>query len=72
MAIETLDDVIEEILDVAGIYGAHTFEPGEEGAEGDTHPGCEASLKKMCRVCASSALNERIRAAIEVERKLRD
>jgi hypothetical protein len=56
--IETLDDIIEQIADRLGIYGAcHDSYPSETRA-------CP------CRCCFTSSLASRIRAAVEVERKL--
>lgn len=66
MAVETLDDVIEEILNACGIYGAHG-DPDDDHA--DETP-CLNSLRQMCRVCASIYLHDRIRKAAEVERLL--
>lgn len=66
MPIETLDDVIEEILDACGIYGAHG-DPDDDRS-GDTP--CEGRLRGMCRVCASAYIHDRIRKAAEVERLL--
>lgn len=66
MAIETLDDVIEEILNAIGVYGAH-------GDPDDDRAGeipCEGALRSMCRVCASCYLHDRIRKAAEIERLL--
>jgi hypothetical protein len=62
MAIRTLDDVIEEILDVSGIYGAHgSGDPGDDDAE------CPGQLKKMCRMCASAYLHDAITESAEIE-----
>ena len=55
MPIETLDDIISEIADLAGIYGAH--------GEGDT---CAP-----CRACFESQIKSRILAAVAVEEKLK-
>ena len=54
MAIETLEDIVEEIMDSLGIYGAH----------GDS---CDT---RTCRCCASSQLNSRLRRAFYVDEKL--
>lgn len=55
--IETLDDIVEELADKFGIYGA--------GPENDDHPDdCK------CRICYTSWMNTRIRRAIEVEERL--
>jgi hypothetical protein len=66
VSVETLDDVIEEILDACGIYGAHG-DPEDDRA--DETP-CEGRLRGMCRVCASAYLHERIRRGAEVEKLL--
>ena len=58
MPIETLDDIVESLMDRLGIYGAH---PDPE-PEGTCH----------CRCCESSSLRSRIEEAVEVERKLRN
>jgi hypothetical protein len=55
MSIETLDDIVEKILDQLGIYGAC----GEQCT--DAAP---------CRCCASVALKSRIAAAVEIEKTL--
>lgn len=65
MAIKTLEDVIEEICDVAGIYGAHG-DPEDGSTERDEEP-CTGPLRKQCRVCATAYLREQIEAAVEVE-----
>ncbi len=64
MPIETLDDIIEEIADVRGIYGAH----GDELEEPPHHVTCTAT--KPCRVCWTSGLRDRIVLALDNERKL--
>lgn len=64
MAIEVLQDIITELADKLGIYGAH----GEEGGE-----GCEAitcTPKRPCRMCFESDLRDRILAAVSIEKKL--
>ena len=55
--IETLDDIIEELADQLGVYGA--------GPEDDDH-----SVKCDCRICFTTNLRDRIERAIEVEQKL--
>lgn len=55
MSIETLDDVIEELLDRLGIYGAC---------------GDMCTDRNPCRCCSEVALKERIMAAVEVEHLL--
>lgn len=54
--IATLDDVIEQLADEIGIYGAH--------AEEFPDSQCE------CRVCWTMHLRGRIVAAVDIERKL--
>ena len=66
--IETLDDVIEEICDAMGVYGAHG-DPDDSSTSRD-ETLCEGQLRDMCRVCASSYLQDRIRKTAEVERLL--
>lgn len=61
MPIETLDDIVEEIMDRLGVYGAHP-----EDAEEDTLRECQ------CRYCQAASLKARIIDAAEVERKLND
>lgn len=61
MAVKTLDDVLAEICDVAGIYGAHGEEENEQ---------CGPELKQMCRVCAENYLRDEIIAALDVEARL--
>jgi hypothetical protein len=58
--IETLDDIIEEIADRKGVYGACPHHD-----DGD----CAAD-KPGCRCCWTANLRARIDAAVEVERKL--
>jgi hypothetical protein len=53
MAIEQLEDIIEEILDARGIYGAHE--------ENTCKPGCP------CRSHAAGELRQRILCAAELE-----
>ena len=54
--IETLDDIIERFADHLNIYGAHD--------ERCTWP------ERPCRACWTSDVADRIRNAVEVERKL--
>lgn len=56
MAIETVEDIIEEILDTIGVYGS-------------CHDQCFGQTS--CRVCAYSDLNSRLRAAFAIEYKLK-
>lgn len=58
MPIETLSDIVEELANDLGIYGSHV----EEHSDSDGQ--CE------CRVCWASGIISRIKAAIEVERKI--
>jgi hypothetical protein len=58
VAIETVDDIVEEIMDRLGIYGAHD------------HEAEETCKNKPCRCCASGALRHRLDAAYKIERKL--
>ena len=55
--IETLDDIIEELADQVGVYGA--------GPEDGEH-----SEKCDCRICFTVGLRGRIERAVEVEAKL--
>jgi hypothetical protein len=57
MAIETLDDIYEEIMDGLGIYGAHDDR-------------CEADCGYICRCCYSLMLAKRIRDAFYVDERL--
>lgn len=57
MPIETLDDIITEISDLAGIYGAH----GERDE-------CEPPVP--CRMCFEEQMKSRILAAVAIEQKL--
>lgn len=59
MSIETLDDIIESIMDRLGIYGVHD---DDSEMDGD---------KCGCRCCESSCLRHRIEAAVELDRKMR-
>ena len=63
--IETLDDIITEIADRCGVYGAHgNRDDGEcEGPRG------EISLTP-CRMCFEEILKTRILNAVEIEIKL--
>lgn len=56
MAIETLDDIVEELMDGLAVYGAC----GEKCSD-DRH---------VCRCVKASELAIRIRSAVEVERAL--
>lgn len=55
--IETLDDIVEELADALGVYGA-CYEEVHERLRG-------------CRVCFTSSLKTRISAAVEIERRLK-
>lgn len=55
MAIETLDDIVEQLMDNLGFFGAHDERCDEENT---------------CRCCAASGIRSRILAAVEVEQTL--
>lgn len=57
MAIETLQDILTEVADRIGVYGAHG-EPEDE------------PCNPQCRMCFEFDLRQRILNAVEVERKL--
>ena len=59
--IETLDDIVEQIADKKGIYGACPHHD-----DGD----CD-SKGLNCRCCWTADLKDRILAAVEVDRKLK-
>ena len=61
MPIETVDDIVEEIMDGMLIYGAF----GEHCEDG------YASTGKRCRCCEASELRSRLDAAYEVDRRMR-
>jgi hypothetical protein len=54
--IEQLDDIIEDLANKIGVYGAHPEE--------NTNGHCN------CRCCWTSQLRARIEQAVKVERKL--
>lgn len=56
--IETLDDIVEQIADWCGAYGCGI-------GDGEHAEDCK------CRICFTIGLKERVRKAVEVERKLR-
>lgn len=60
MAIETLDDIVEQLMDNLGVFGAH-----DERCESE-----DQVIQRDCRCCAASGIKARILAAMEVERKL--
>lgn len=63
MAIEVLEDILEEFANLAGIYGAH---PEINDVQVPMPKGvCR------CRVCFMAGMGERIRRAVEVERILK-
>lgn len=64
MAIETLNDIVEDVANRLGIYG--TCVARDE--HGDQVRECLPS--EVCRICFVSDLNERIRNAVEIERRL--
>lgn len=57
MAIETLEDIVEEIADQLGIYGVHNEED-------------ECFRQPKCRCCFTFSLRQRIENAVEIEQKL--
>ena len=50
--IETLDDIIEQLANMLGIYGSHPEDAGDN---------CK------CRICFTMPLKERILRAVEVD-----
>lgn len=58
--IATLDDVVEELLDVCGIYGAHD------------DLTCGTKLKSMYRSCAQAHLTKVIKETVRIEEILYD
>lgn len=64
MAIETIDDIVEDMADKLGIHGGCTDPIGDDGCEGDVGHG------HCCRISFVSELRDRIDRAIEVEQKL--
>ena len=62
MAIETLDDILEELADKAGVYGSH---PEINDVQ---HPMPAGVCR--CRVCFLAGLQERIVRAVEIEQIL--
>ena len=59
MAIETLDDIVEEMADKIGVYGAHGTEDVPE------------ATMYHCRVCFTCGLRQRIEAAANIEALMR-
>jgi hypothetical protein len=57
MAIETLDDILEQLADWVGVYGAHDTDEPRPGFSSELH----------CRVCFTSTLRQRIMGAVTVE-----
>ena len=55
MAIETIDDIVDELLDLLGVYGACGNHCTDE------HP---------CRCCSQVSLRARIISAVEIEQML--
>ena len=55
--IETLDDIVEDLANKLGVYGAHNAD-------------CVGHTGKQCRVCWVTELRGRINRAVEIERKL--
>lgn len=58
MAIETVDDIVEHLADLLGIYGIHD----DEICHGE----------RICRCCWTSQMTQRLDAAYQVEQALRD
>jgi hypothetical protein len=56
MPLEILQDIIDELADKLGIYGAHP--------DDDSDAECD------CRVCFTSSLNDRIWSAVRTEQAL--
>jgi hypothetical protein len=57
--IETLDDIVEQLANKLGVYGAH------RDREGDCRPP-----DKCCRLCWTSHMKARILQAVDVDRRL--
>lgn len=57
--IETLDDILEQVANWCGVYGAHRDRAGD----------CNSS-EHCCRSCWVSFLKARIERAVEIEAKL--
>ncbi len=62
MNIETIEDVIEDIADKLGVYGA---------CKSNDPDGCDNSDPCCCRVGFTMVLKDRIYTAFENENKLR-
>lgn len=62
MAIEVLDDIVEELADRLGVYGAHGTEEENEGRLTDIY---------HCRVCFTIGMRQRIEAACNIEALMR-
>lgn len=62
MNIETIDDIIEDIADKLGVYGA---------CKSTDPDGCDNDNDLCCRCGFSMALKDRIYAALENENKLK-
>lgn len=60
MSIELLNDILEEIADMANIYGTCPVE----------RDGLDGCPKRGCRCCIVADWDTRIRGAVEVERRL--
>lgn len=60
MAIETLDDIIDQLANWVGVYGAH-----------DDAADWRKPDALHCRVCFTSIMSERITAAVNVEAIMR-
>ncbi len=63
MAIETLDDIIEELADRCGVYGTYN-------SQNDTFE--EHTFDCDCRICFTRELESRIREAMRIEQVLQE
>lgn len=61
MAIETLDDIIEQLADWVGVYGAHDNDEPRPRFPPEMH----------CRVCFVGTMHDRIEAAARIEAIMR-
>ena len=62
MNIETIDDIVEDIANKLGVYGA---------CKSNSSDGCDNDDDFCCRVGFAMILKERIYTAIENENKLK-
>ncbi len=63
MEIETVDDLVNDIADSLGVYGA---------CKSEDPKGCYNENTRCCRVGFSMVMCERIRKAVENENKLKN